>query len=60
MLCCPVQNYFLKDWTGTPSQETETCMVQAYHTPQQPLQNHPSGHPGECAMLWLAEEMLNG
>ena len=26
-------------------QETETCTVWAWHMPQQPLQNHPSGHP---------------
>ena len=35
-------------------------MVQACHTPQQPLQNHPLGHLGGWAMLWLAEEMLDG
>ena len=36
--------------TGTSScncQEMETCMVQASHMSQQPLQNHPSGHLGE-------------
>ena len=27
-------------------QEIENCMVQAYHMPWQPLQNHPSGHLG--------------
>ena len=35
--------------TGTSSgycQETESCMLRACHTLQQPLQNHPSGHPG--------------
>ena len=41
-------------------QETETCMVWACHTPQQPLQNHPSGHLGGWATLRSAEEMLNG
>ena len=28
----------------------EACMVQACHTPQRPLQNHPSGHLGGWAM----------
>ena len=28
--------------------------------PQQPLKNHPSGHLGEWATLWSAEEMLDG
>ena len=49
--------------TGTFSgncQETETCMVRAYHTPRQPLQNHPSGHLGGWATPCLAEEMLDG
>ena len=49
--------------TGTScgnSQETETCMIQACYMPQQPLQNHPSGHLGGWAMPWLAEEMLHG
>ena len=35
--------------TGTHSgtcQETETCMVQACHMSQQPLQNYPSGYLG--------------
>ena len=41
-------------------QEAETCMVQACHTPQQPLQNHPSRHLGGWTMLWSAEEMLDG
>ena len=35
-------------------------MARASHTPQQPLQNHPLGHLGGWAMLWLAEEMLDG
>ena len=30
------------------------------HTPQQPLQNHPSGHLGGWMTPWLAEEMLDG
>ena len=41
-------------------QETETCMVRAYHTPRQPLQNHPSGQIGGWAMPWSAQEMLDG
>ena len=34
--------------TGTSGscQEAGTCMVQACHTPRQPLQDHPSGHLG--------------
>ena len=35
-------------------------MVQVCHTPQQPLQNHPSGHIGRWAMPWSAEKMLDG
>ena len=57
------QDYLPCASTGTFSgncQETETCIVWAHHTPQQPLENHPSGHLGEWAMLWLAEEMLVG
>ena len=49
--------------TGTSSsncQETETCMIQACHTPWHPLQNHPSGHPGGWVTPWSAEEMLDG
>ena len=49
--------------TGTSSgncQETKVCMVQACHTPRQPLRNHPSGHLGEWAMPWSAEEKLDG
>ena len=49
--------------TGASSgncQETETCMVRTRHTPQQPLQNHPSGHLGGWATPWSAEEMLDG
>ena len=49
--------------TGTSfgnCQEMETSMVQACHTPWQPLQNHPSWRPGRWAMLWSAEEMLDG
>ena len=49
--------------TGTSSgncQETETCMVWSCYTPRQPLQNHPSGHPGRWVMPWLVEEMLDG
>ena len=41
-------------------QETETCMVRACYTPQQPLQNHPSGHLGEWATPWSVEDMLDG
>ena len=33
-----------------------TCMVRAYHTPQHPIRNHPSRHPGGWVMPWLAEE----
>ena len=36
------------------------CMVQACHTLQQPLQNHPSGHLGGWATPWSAEEMPDG
>ena len=39
-------------------QETETCMVRACHTPQQPLQNHPTRHLGGWTMS--AEKMLDG
>ena len=49
--------------TGTSSgkrQETETCMVQACHTPRQPPQNHPSEHLGAWATSRSAEEMLDG
>ena len=35
-------------------------MVRACHTPRRPLQNHPSGHFGEWATAWSAEEMLDG
>ena len=35
-------------------------MVRACYTPQQPLQNHPSGHVGGWATPWSAEEMLDG
>ena len=35
-------------------------MVQACHTPQQPLQNHPSGHLRGWVTLWLAKDMLHG
>ena len=35
-------------------------MIRACHAPRQPLQKHPSGHLGGWAMLWSAEEMLNG
>ena len=35
-------------------------MFWACHTPQQPLQNHSSGHLGRWATLWSAEEMLDG
>ena len=34
-------------------------MVQACHTPQQPLYNHASGHLGGRVTPWLAEEMLD-
>ena len=40
-------------------QETKTCMVRACHTPQQPLQNHTSGHLGWWATPWSAQEMLD-
>ena len=40
--------------------QSETCMVQACYMPWQPLQNHPSGHLAGCAMLWSADEKLNG
>ena len=49
--------------TGTSSgnrQEMETCMVRAYHTPRQPLQNHLLGHLGGWATPWSAKEMLDG
>ena len=49
--------------TGTSSdnrQETETCMVPAYHTPPQPLQNHPSGQLRPWVTQWSAEKMLDG
>ena len=32
-------------------QETEICMVRAYYTPRQPLQNHPSMHFSGWATL---------
>ena len=32
----------------------------ACHTPQQPPQNHPSGHVGGWTTTWAAEEMLGG
>ena len=57
------QNQLLCESTGTSSgncQDTETCMVLACHTPRQPLQNHPSGHPGGWATPWSAEKMLDG
>ena len=38
----------------------QTFMVWACHTPQQSLQNHPSGHLGSRVMLWSVEEMLDG
>ena len=41
-------------------QKTETCMVWAGHTPQEPLKNHSSGHLGGWATPWSAEEMLDG
>ena len=48
---------------GTSSgnfQETDTCLVQACHTQQQHLQNHPSGSLGGWTTPWKAEEMLDG
>ena len=49
----PEQNQLPCGSTGTSSgncRETDTCMVRACHTPQQPLQkNHPSGHLGGWA-----------
>ena len=36
----------VKKFTPVWIQETETGMVRACHTPQQPLQNHSSGHLG--------------
>ena len=41
-------------------QETETCTIQACHTPRQPPRNHPSEHLGEWATSRSAEEMLDG
>ena len=49
--------------TGTSpgcSQETETCMVLARHTPRETLQNHPSGRFRGWATPWSVEEMLDG
>ena len=34
-------------------------MGPACHTPRQPLQNHPPGHPEGWATPWSAEEMLD-
>ena len=49
---------------GTSSsncQETETCIVRASNTPQQPLQNRPSGHLGGLVLTpWSAEEKPDG
>ena len=42
--------YKRREWNWDVSlccQKVEICMVQACHTPWQPLQNHPSGHLGE-------------
>ena len=38
--------------------EVRGGMARAYHMPQQPLQNHPSGHLGGWATPWSAEEAL--
>ena len=43
----------------TSCHETGSCMVQACHTPRQPLQNHPARHLGGWATPWSAEEMLD-
>ena len=54
---CAEQDQLSWRSTGTPSdncREMEICMVQVCHTPQQPLQNHPSRHLGGWAMPWLA------
>ena len=48
---------------GTSSgncQETDTCMVRACQTQQQPLKNHRSGHLGGWVTPWSEEEMLDG
>ena len=42
------------------SMVSRSCMAWACHTPQQPLQNHPSGRLGRCATPRSAEEMLGG
>ena len=50
-------------FTGISSsncQEMETSMARTYQTPQQPFQNHPSGHLGRQAMPWSGKEMLDG
>ena len=57
------QDQLTCEFTGASSdkcQLTETYMVRACHTPQQPLQNHPSGHLGQWGTPWSAEEMLDG
>ena len=50
---------FLATFSGN-FQETETCMIRAYHTPRQPLQSHPSRHFEGWTTPWSAEEMLDG
>ena len=45
---------------GPQEHRLETCMVRACHTPRQPLQNHPSGHPGGWMTPWSEEGMLDG
>ena len=57
------QDQLLRGSTGNSSgncQETETCMVRIRRTPWQPPKTHPSGHLGEWATPWSAEEMLDG
>ena len=45
---------------ATVKRQKLAFLVQACHMPWQPLQNHPSGHLGGWAMLWSAEEILDG
>ena len=54
--------------TTTPQESSTGDILQSppchnmwqFHMPQQPLQNHPSGHLGGWVTLWSAEEMLDG
>ena len=43
-----------------PSTRRNFSVVWAGHTLRQPLKNHPSRHLRGWAMLWSAEEMLDG